>query len=286
MSRTDRALATIEDVARVFSAFALWVAIILTPIGPAYSIFRAARDVLGYPTLVATTIGVSVEAAGMALCHLAVRAWSWNRERPEGAGRAPAVLSASLVLGYLAAGITLAVLVGVYPTLIGWAPTVILLLGGLVYAAYALWGDQRRREAQTQQTVTEAEKTERARRAWLAALRERDLRATSAEARRALAEAGGDYLAALDLLPAGPSLASTDSGTADRIGDFDALLSIVSEQSGGGSFGPADVQRWLSVGRTRSYELVSYGRRVGDVRRVGRGEYRFNHFEKGGGDGV
>ncbi len=281
MSRTDKLVRWLDDAERVLLAIVSRLGPWLSPVAPAYSVYLAAVEVLGWPEEVAFLMAVAVEVAGVSAFYLTLRLWSWNQENP-GGPKAPAWVGYILIAVYLLVGIGVAVVIGLVPGLIPFIPASFFLLAGVGYMVLALMTDQARRETTAREGQEKTDKTQLDRRAFNAAVREREL--SRAQANRALAEAGGDYLAALDLLPAGPSLASTDSGaTADRIGDFDALLSIVSEQSGGVSFGAADVQRWLEVGRTRAYELVSYGQRVGDVRRVGRGEYRFNHSDSEGG---
>jgi hypothetical protein len=69
----------------------------------------------------------------------------------------------------------------------------------------------------------------------------------------------------------------------ERSADYDELLGLVRERSGGQPFGPADVQDWLSRGKTAAYQVLSYGQEMGDIDKLGRGQYAVNGHTNGGG---
>jgi hypothetical protein len=312
MTWTERTIATLDDLERVALALVARIGPWLSPVAPAYAVHRAAVAELGYPRAVAWLMAAAIEAAGVSAFHVTLRLWSWNQERPDGSPAAPTAWGVGLIAVYLVVGIGLAVVVGLLPALVPFAPASFFVLAGVGYAVLALMSDQARREALAKveaEVKAEAEaKAEQERRdrelaeaeaaaqeeeerkaqglaskAFWATVRERGI--GRAQAQRALAEAGGEHMVALEALVALKALPSAVGGrpsavTSQRVPEFDELLVIVREQSGGATFGPADVRAWAGVGRTRAYELLGYGQRLGLVQRVAKGSYIYDGKEE------
>jgi hypothetical protein len=313
MTWTERTISTLDDLERVALALVARIGPWLSPVAPAYAVHRAAVAELGYPRAVAWLMAAAIEAAGVSAFHVTLRLWSWNQERPEGSAAAPTAWGVGLILVYLVVGIGLAVIVGLVPALVPFAPASFFVLAGVGYAVLALMSDQARREAlaraslqaeaeaaaieeqerrdreQAEAEAAAREEEERkaqglASKAFWATVRERGI--SRAEAQRLLAEAGGEYGVALEALVALVTLVTLPAErqplavTPQRVPDFDALLAIVCEQSQGAAFGPADVRVWAGVGRTRAYELLGYGQRLGVIQRVAKGSYIYDGKEE------
>jgi hypothetical protein len=307
---TQRTIEFLDDLERVALALVARVGPWLSPVAPAYAVHRAAVAELGYPRAVAWLMAAAIEAAGVSAFHVTLRLWSWNQERPEGSPSAPTVWGVGLIAVYLVVGIGLAVIVGLVPALVPFAPASFFVLAGVGYAVLALMSDQARREALAKveaevkaeaEAKAEAERRDReqaeaeaaareeeerkaqglASKAFWATVRERGI--GRAQAQRLLAEAGGEHMVALEALPAGASWSverGASSVVSERVPEFDELLAIVREQSQGAAFGPADVRGWAGVGRTRAYELLGYGQRLGLVQRVAKGSYVYDGKEE------
>jgi hypothetical protein len=312
MTWTERTISTLDDLERVALALVARIGPWLSPVAPAYAVHRAAVAELGYPRAVAWLMAAAIEAAGVSAFHVTLRLWSWNQERPEDSRAAPVAWGVGLILIYLVVGIGLAVIVGLVPALVPFAPASFFVLAGVGYAVLALMSDQARREALAKveaevkaeaEAKAEAERRDReqaeaeaaaqeeeerkaqqmASKAFWATVRERGI--GRAQAQRLLAEAGGEHMVALEALEALKALPSAVGGrrsavTSPRVPEFDELLAIVREQSQGAAFGPADVRAWAGVGRTRAYELLGYGQRLGLVQRVAKGSYVYDGKEE------
>jgi putative flippase GtrA len=238
---TQRAISFLDDLERVALALVARLGPWAAPVAPAYFVARAAERHLKAWRPVAIAMAIAIEAVGIASAHATLRAWAWNREKRKSDPSAPAWLGLALVGVYLGVGVLLAVLVEVLPWLVVWAPAAFFLLAGVAYVVLAMMSDQARREV----AVSEAREQEKI---------ERQARR---QARRSA--------------PSPQPLALPE-----RVPEFDALLAIVCEQSGGAAFGPADVRGWAGVGRTRAYELLGYGQRLGVVKRVAKGSYVYD----------
>ncbi len=303
---TQRTIEFLDGLERVALALVARLGPWAAPVAPAYFVARAAERHLKAWRPVAIAMAVAIEAVGIASAHATLRAWAWNREKRKSDPSAPAWLGLALVGVYLAVGILLAVLVEVLPWLVVWAPAAFFLLAGVAYVVLAMMSDQARREALAKveaevkaeaEAKAEAERRDRelaeaeaaaqeeeerkaqglASKAFWATVRERGI--GRAQAQRLLAEAGGEHMVALEALPAGASSSverGASSVASERVPEFDELLAIVCEQSGGVTFGPADVRAWAGVGRTRAYELLGYGQRLGLVQRVAKGSYVYD----------
>jgi hypothetical protein len=304
---TQRTIDLLDDLERVALALVARIGPWLSPVAPAYAVHRAAVAELGYPRAVAWLMAAAIEAAGVSAFHVTLRLWAWNQERPEGSPSAPTAWGVGLIAVYLIVGIGLAVVVGLLPQLVPFAPASFFVLAGVGYAVLALMSDQARREALAKveakvkaeaEAKAEAERRDReqaeaeavaqeeaerkaqglASKAFWATVRERGI--GRAEAQRVLAETGGEYRVALEALPEErqPSAVGGRPAavTSQRVPEFDELLAIVREQSQGAAFGPADVRAWAGVGRTRAYELLGYGQRLGLVQRVAKGSYVYD----------
>jgi hypothetical protein len=314
MTWTERTIATLDDLERVALALVARIGPWLSPVAPAYAVHRAAVAELGYPRAVAWLMAAAIEAAGVSAFHVTLRLWAWNQERPEGSRAAPVAWGVGLIAVYLVVGIGLAVVVGLLPQLVPFAPASFFVLAGVGYAVLALMSDQARREAlaraelqaaaeaaaeaaaleeqeRRDRELAEAEAVAReeeerkaqglASKAFWATVRERGI--GRAQAQRLLAEASGEHMVALEALPAGSSSSverGASSVVSERVPEFDELLAIVREQSQGAAFGPADVRAWAGVGRTRAYEVLSYGQRLGLVQRVAKGSYVYDGKEE------
>jgi hypothetical protein len=308
---TQRTIEFLDDLERVALALVARIGPWLSPVAPAYAVHRAAVAELGYPRAVAWLMAAAIEAAGVSAFHVTLRLWAWNQERPEGSPSAPTVWGVGLIAVYLVVGIGLAVIVGLVPALVPFAPASFFVLAGVGYAVLALMSDQARREALAKveaevkaeaDAKSEAERRDReqaeaeaaareeeerkaqglASKAFWATVRERGI--GRAEAQRLLAEAGGEHMVALEALVALKALPAVggrrSAVTSQRVPEFDELLAIVREQSQGAAFGPADVRGWCQVGRTRAYELLGYGQRLGLVQRVSKGMYVYDGKEE------
>lgn len=58
--------------------------------------------------------------------------------------------------------------------------------------------------------------------------------------------------------------------------EYEERLAVIREKSGGGSFGPSDVQDWTGLSKTMAYELLNYAKSTEDVHQVKRGRYETN----------
>jgi hypothetical protein len=275
MVKTQRLLDVFNNAEQVLLGVVARLGPWLSPVAPAFSVYLAARDVLGWPPVIAALMAVAVESAGVSAFHLSLRLSSWNAERPEGAAVAPAWAGPVLVVVYLIVGITVAVVIGLVPRLIPFVPGLFFVLAGVGYGVLALMADQSRREAAVRETVIRGDEEKRARSAWLAALRERGISASSATARRALAEAGGDYLQAIEYLPATTDLAEPREAAPARVPAMDSDLRLLAQRAGDRGFSSQDVQAWLGCAKSKAYQLLKYGQWVGVVRRVAPNQYQF-----------
>jgi len=238
----------LDDVERLLLAFVSRLGPWLSPIAPAYAVYRAALQVLGWPQWVAVAMALAIEAAGVSAFHLTMRMWSWNREKRASDPVAPAWVGIALVVVYLVVGIGLAVVIGLVPGLVPFAPAAFFVIAGVGYAVLGLMVDQARRER-----VVASERT-----------RQREERK---ERKREAAQ----------------RMTADKRMLVQRIAEFDQALDELKAQAGGSDFAPSDVQDWVAVGRTRAYELLSYGVDLGRVERLGSGRYRIhnNHTEEG-----
>lgn len=73
-----------------------------------------------------------------------------------------------------------------------------------------------------------------------------------------------------------PGLSTPAANVPERSPEFDELLRIVHERSNGKPYSPENVQEWAGLGRTKTFELLKYGRQLGDVHQVGKGQYTHN----------
>ena len=161
--------------------------------------------------------------------------------------KAPVWVGVVLIVIYLTVGIGVAVAIGLVPELVPFTPAAFFVLAGVGYMVLAMMTDQARRE---KVVATERE-------------RQRSERAERKEERRWE-----------------QALAAPETRAA-RIVDFDRELGVIRENAGDATFSRGQGEAWLRVGKTKFYTLMRYAERVGDVVRVGHGQYRcVNHTGK------
>lgn len=110
----------------------------LVPILPAYTVGNALHEHLQVWPAVAITGGVAFELVGIASSKNALRCWAWNSTRRKSDPAAPFGLAVALSLIYFATGISLSVLLEVWPALTVFAPASYFVLAGSSYFVLAI----------------------------------------------------------------------------------------------------------------------------------------------------
>jgi hypothetical protein len=247
MAKSTDILSVLDSSERVALAGVARLGPWLAPLPPAYFVARATDRRLGTGQAWAWIIGAVVEAAGIAAASATLTAYTWNREKRVSDPKAPTGLGLVLCGVYLAVGVIISVVLELDGGLAVYVPGLFFALAGQVYAVKAMMSDQMRREQQAR-----AAKIERS------------------EARK---EARREKLLLRDDR-AGASAAGSAAGEAATAADFERAIVALSQASED-VFGAEGIAEAAGVGRTKGYELIAYGRRVGRLRQVGRGKYQY-----------
>ena len=149
---TDHAVYLIDNAERlaivIVSRIAPWAA----PLAPAYLVARATADHFRAPIAVAVAVAVTVEAVGIASTHITMEMHQYNQTRRKSDPEAPFSVGMLASISYFFIGITLTVLLELFPEMIIVAPAAFFLLAVVAYITLALMsGHARRLEAIRQQ---------------------------------------------------------------------------------------------------------------------------------------
>lgn len=142
---TEHAIFILDNAERlaivIVSRIAPWAA----PLAPAYLVARATAEHFDAPVYVAVAVAVTVEAVGIAATHITMEMYQYNQTRRKSDPRAPFDVGLAASVSYFFIGITLTVLLELFPELIIVAPASFFLLAVVAYVTLALMSGHARR---------------------------------------------------------------------------------------------------------------------------------------------
>lgn len=104
-----------RELSEVIGLFAIRIGAWIAPIAPAAAIHDAAVTDLGHGEIVAWAMALTVEFAGIATLHNALKHWEWDKIKRVSEPTFPRALTVSLVALYVITAMLLTVFVDIFP---------------------------------------------------------------------------------------------------------------------------------------------------------------------------
>jgi hypothetical protein len=293
--RADNAIILFQDIDQfiagffgliqgVLVSFASMIAPWAVPLAPAafaaYAVYGTALKQMdpGIAWWVGVATAIGLETVGISAAHTTVDLYNaWRDGRSD---KLKVFVGTGLVLAYFVAGISVILLLEGTPLAVKVVGTGAFVLALISYIGQVLRADVRR-IARNEQVESQAENlrldhelradAERIRLDHERAMQKDRLNAEiRLEKQRTLAEAKRNDTEMTTIPQTNP----------ERSAEYNSMLDVVREQSGGNSFGANDIQQWLGKQKTATYDLIKYGKQAGRIHQVGRGRYTLNGAER------
>jgi hypothetical protein len=142
---TEGVVFLIDNVERlaivIVSRAAPWAA----PLAPAYLVATAVQKHFDTPLWVAVAVGVTLEAVGIASTHITMEMYQYNQTKRQSDPKAPFDVGLAATIVYFLVGISLTVVLEIFPETVIIAPAAFFLLAIVAYITLALMSGHARR---------------------------------------------------------------------------------------------------------------------------------------------
>jgi len=269
-------ISAMEGITKVLWSAAALLAPWLVPLAPAIFLWWAVSQVAietGIPETIAMTAGfvaaLGLECVNIAAAHAAVQLSHHRKEHTW-----KFILAIGLVVFYVLVGVGSMTALGIAESVSILGVIILFLLAPVAITAQALTMDlvwtredaDREEEKEAKQQDRQAERDHELRMAQLEA-------DTKIQQERVWANAEVRKERDKAKYTERPERSKTVS---ERSPEYDGRLAIIQEHTSDNPFSPADVQDWLGMSRTTTYEVLKYGQGRGVVQQVGHGQYQMN----------